>query len=108
VSVYVGPSQYPYGRMIMCHMVADTLGELHEMADRIGVQRRWFQDTRHPHYDVSKSKRELAVMLGAYETTDVGCVVVALSCRGRDIAERMASLMEATPLDDDRLREDGA
>ena len=50
----------------MCHMVGDTLEELHEMADAIGVQRRWFQNRRNfPHYDICKSKRERAVARGA-------------------------------------------
>lgn len=55
----------------MCHMVADTLPELHEMADRIGVARRWFQGPPHhdPHYDISLSKRTLAVRYGAREVT---------------------------------------
>jgi hypothetical protein len=54
--------------MMMCHMIADDLNELHAMADRIGVQRRWFQShASHPHYDICKSKRELAVRFGAIE-----------------------------------------
>lgn len=57
-----------YGRMIMCHMVADTLDELHEMADTIGVKRRWFQcppKTKYPHYDISLGKKIIAVKNGA-------------------------------------------
>ncbi len=59
-----------YGRMLMCHMLADALEELHAMADKIGVARRWYQGppkTRTPHYDICKSKRALAVQLGAIE-----------------------------------------
>lgn len=41
MAVYVDPAQHPFGRMIMCHMWADTLDELLAMADRIGVQRKW-------------------------------------------------------------------
>ena len=51
-------------------MIADTAEELHAMADRIGVARRWFQDTSKasfPHYDIAKSKRALAVAAGAIE-----------------------------------------
>lgn len=70
MSVYVDESIYPYGRMMMCHMVADTPEELHEMADRIGVARRWFQDKpKYKHYDICKAKRALAVEFGAKEVT---------------------------------------
>lgn len=78
--VYVGPSLYRYGRMVMCHMVADSLDELHEMAERIGL-RKWFQDkARYPHYDVSKSKRAMAVYFGAIETDERRIIEVARRC----------------------------
>jgi hypothetical protein len=68
MSVYVDSSIYKFGRMVMCHMIADTPDELHAMADRIGVARKWFQkDASFPHYDIAKSKRELAVAAGAIE-----------------------------------------
>jgi hypothetical protein len=86
MSVYVGPSLYPFGRMIMCHMVADSLEELHAMADQIGIQRQWFQDTRHPHYDISKGKRQLAVLAGAQEIDERQGVEIALRCREWSIA----------------------
>ena len=65
MSVYVDDAFVPYGRMIMCHMIASTEKELHEMADKIGINRRWFQDKSIPHYDISKGKRELAIKHGA-------------------------------------------
>jgi hypothetical protein len=57
--------------MRMCHMIADTDDELHAMADRIGVQRRWFQKpgTHGRHYDIASTKRALAVRCGAREIT---------------------------------------
>jgi Protein of unknown function (DUF4031) len=64
--VYIDHYFEPLGRMHMSHMIADTLPELHEMADKIGVARKWFQDKAStPHYDVSKGKRELAIKFGA-------------------------------------------
>lgn len=65
MSVYVDNMMVRYGRMLMSHMVADTVDELHAMADRIGLDRKWFQDRRVPHYDVSKAYRERAISLGA-------------------------------------------
>lgn len=51
-----------------CHMYADTLGELHGMADLIGLKRSWFQDgPTLKHYDLVPSKRELAILYGAIE-----------------------------------------
>lgn len=72
MSVYVDKAANGYGRMVMCHLVADTPAELHAMADRIGVARRWFQDPKTmnvstPHYDICKSKRALAIEAGAIE-----------------------------------------
>lgn len=65
--VYVDRANIPFGNMIMYHMLADTLDELHEMADKIGVRRRWFQNRNIPHYDICKSKRVLAIQFGAIE-----------------------------------------
>lgn len=70
--VYVDDMRAPFGRMVMCHMLADTDDELHAMADRIGVARRWWQSpqkTSGSHYDIALSKRALAVRLGAVEIT---------------------------------------
>lgn len=66
VTVYVDNMRAAYGRMVMCHMIADTESELHAMADRIGVARRWYQSD---HYDICLAKRALAVKHGAHEVT---------------------------------------
>jgi Protein of unknown function (DUF4031) len=72
VTVYVDDMFRParVGRVngVWCHMSADTLDELHEMAALIGMRREWFQPGRHPHYDVTKSRRAAAVAAGAVET----------------------------------------
>lgn len=59
----------PYRGMVMCHMLADTTDELLAMADQIGVQRRWLQNpgTWREHFDISQSKRRLAIRAGAVE-----------------------------------------
>lgn len=68
MTVYVDKARHPFGRMIMCHMIADTLSELHAMADRIGVARRWCQlSGSFPHYDISLEKRAAALRCGAVE-----------------------------------------
>jgi hypothetical protein len=70
VSVYVDRVAIGYGRMIMCHMIADTPEELHVMADRIGIARKWFQAPPKAsfwHYDIAKGKRDLAITAGAVD-----------------------------------------
>ena len=53
-----------------CHMYADDVDELHAMAARIGMKRAWFQEhDRLPHYDLTPSRRALAVANGAVEQT---------------------------------------
>lgn len=71
MTTYVDDMRAPFGRMKMCHMIADTSEELHAMADRIGVARKWCQHANTPreHYDIALSKRALAVKSGAVEIT---------------------------------------
>lgn len=54
-----------------CHMVADTSEELETMAVAIGLKLEWIQVSSSGiiHYDLRKSKRILAVKLGAIECT---------------------------------------
>lgn len=37
------PTKIPCFRLGSCHMMADTLDELHAMAVKIGLKRAWFQ-----------------------------------------------------------------
>lgn len=68
--VYIDGMNAKYGRMKMCHMIADTLEELHAMADTIGVQRKWFQNkASFPHYDICLTKRASALRNGALTIT---------------------------------------
>lgn len=56
-------------RGVWCHMTADTREELDAMADRIGMKRSWIQypGRWNEHYDVTLTKRKLAVAAGAIE-----------------------------------------
>lgn len=67
MTVYVDSERNQYRNMIMSHMVADTVDELHAMAQRLALKRSWFQTSRNgmPHYDICQSKREQAIKLGA-------------------------------------------
>lgn len=71
MTVYVDESIWPYRGTKYCHMMVgkdDDLQELHDFAASIGLKRAWFQDRpTHPHYDLSPTKRALAVRNGATE-----------------------------------------
>jgi len=70
MTVYVDNARHPFRGYVMCHMTADSLIELHSMADKIGMKRRWFQappKASHPHYDIPLERREMALALGAQE-----------------------------------------
>lgn len=112
MACYVDPAQHPFGRMLMCHLWADTLDELLAMVDRIGVDRKWIQG--HPtlsfgkhrnaswvHFDIAKGKRALAVQAGAIETDKFGPLEFEASRRGDEhrldlIAHTRAVLAEET------------
>lgn len=51
-----------------CHLSADTIPELHQFAERLGLKPAYFQNLPGlPHYDLTKTKRRLAIKLGAVE-----------------------------------------
>jgi hypothetical protein len=69
MAVYVDDMNAPFGRMLMCHLIADTTKELLAMVDKIGVQRKWIQDagTAREHFDIALSKKKIALENGAIE-----------------------------------------
>jgi len=77
-----------------CHMTADTIDELHQMAARLGLKRSWFQAHKtNPalhHYDLTASKRALAVRYGAKELTfrEAGERLLAVSQRMKEEREQ--------------------
>jgi len=75
MTVYVDDVRHQFRTMIMCHMWADSLDELLEMADCIGVQRKWLQQPPKAswvHFDISSSKKRLAIEAGAVLTDKFG------------------------------------
>jgi hypothetical protein len=83
MTVYVDNAKIPATvgrfRSRWSHLTADDQEELHVFAERIGLKRAWFQTCKigrkycppetcpHWHYDVTESKRELAIRAGAVE-----------------------------------------
>lgn len=93
--VYVDYARNPFGRMLMCHMVADSIDELMEMADRIGLARRHFQAGSSPHFDLSQSYRKKAVSCGAVEVGRRELV---------DVIKRYRKTLDDNPIEQDLLK----
>lgn len=101
MSVYVGVPMWDFGRMVMCHMVADTEEELDAMAEAIGMRRSWKQENprgRKPgtvgalvHYDVAKGKRAQAIKLGAIPLDTLEAEAAVLERLADEEAERHAA-----------------
>ena len=74
MAVYVDTMRASYGRLVMCHMIADSDAELRAMADTIGVKQRWHQGD---HFDICLAKRQLALAAGALPITLRQCAAMA-------------------------------
>ncbi len=66
MAVYVDNARIEWRGRRWCHLVADSLEELHLFARAIGLKKGWFQsDASLPHYDVTVEKRIIALSRGA-------------------------------------------
>lgn len=99
MTVYVDDMRARFARYVMCHMIADTEAELHAMADRIGVARKWYQGD---HYDICLSKRASAVANGA---TEITWREAGLMCANRRATGLLGTPDEALGAWQRRLRE---
>lgn len=83
MAVYVDDMRAPYGRMIMCHMIADTTEELLAMAIRIQVAAHHIQykGTWKEHFDICLSKKALAIKLGAVAVTQREAAKITMARR---------------------------
>jgi hypothetical protein len=62
-----------------CHLMGDSLVELHLFAVKIGLKSQWFQGD---HYDLTPARRRVAVAMGAIETTSRHLVEIRRRLRG--------------------------
>ncbi len=104
MSVYVDDmhltSMGKYGRMRMCHMVADSVEELHAMADKIMVARQRYQGppkSVNPHYDICMKMRDRAITYGAIQITMRQAIHVINRMQRKAIDDYMASQTVISP-----------
>jgi len=75
--IYVDNARIKWIGKEWCHLVADTLDELHDFAKLLGLKRSWYQQSAsYPHYDVTVSIRQKAIQLGA----NPGCRKKIIQC----------------------------
>jgi hypothetical protein len=66
MAIYVDNERIRWRGKLWCHLVGDSLDELHAFAGSLGLKRAWFQsNASYPHYDVTTGVRERALQMGA-------------------------------------------
>jgi hypothetical protein len=82
MAVYVDSPVWEWRGRKWCHLLADSLAELHAFAGQLGLRRSWFQTkARFPHYDITENVREKALLLGAIEASNRTIVTKAIALR---------------------------
>lgn len=67
MSVYVDKAIWKFRGQLYCHMVADSLDELHVFAKQMVIAKSWFHKppkASYPHYDVISAKRDFIIDFG--------------------------------------------
>lgn len=93
VSRYVDQPNYPFGRMMMCHLWANSFDELLAMVDRIPtLSFGKHRDASWVYFDIAKGMRARALATGAIETGRYGARYCDARRRGR--TEMVAAIEE--------------
>jgi len=84
MAVYVDNELIPWRGQLWCHLVADTPDELHRFARKLGLKLSWFQvDSVYPHYDVTTTLREKALLNGAIDSDRAMIIACAKRLKSR-------------------------
>lgn len=84
MSVYVDNVRVKWRGRLWCHLVADSVEELHEFAKQLGLRREWFQHAAsYPHYDVTIETRQIALRMGAIEGSRVDIITCARTLKAQ-------------------------
>ena len=105
MAVYVDDSRLAWRGKSWCHLVADSINELHAFAEQLGLKREWFQDrTMYPHYDVTLKVKARALALGAYAGDKRTIITCAKRLKVELIASGHRDLLEVRSLPADSWR----
>lgn len=101
MTVYVDNEQIEWRGRQWCHLVADTLHELHAFALSLGFKREWFQATAsYPHYDVTMPVREQALGMGAVSASKAQMLASARLLKAESTAAKTATATRCEGGDD--------
>lgn len=93
MAVYVDNVRIAWQGKRWCHLVADSLEELHDFARCLGLKRRWFQhQASYPHYDVTVAVREKALAMGAIDGDRLAIVTCARVLKAQFLREKAAAV----------------
>lgn len=101
MAVYVDNVNIKWREREWCHLVADSLEELHLFADSLGLKRAWFQkNASYPHYDITSITRKKAIYLGA----QMGDRQKIISCAKKMKAQLEKEINEITRLTNQQFK----
>jgi hypothetical protein len=99
MTVYIDDVGHRFKHMIMCHMWADTLDELLQMAEAVGIAAKWLQGPPKSswlHFDIPVDLKPEVINRGARLTDRFGPVEHLARLRGDD--ECLATIARARSL----------
>ena len=68
MAIYVDRSSVSFKGRKWCHLMADTLEELHAFAQQMNIDARLFhRDASYPHYDITLEMRSMVIAHGAVD-----------------------------------------
>jgi len=88
MAVYVDNMQISWRGKLWCHLVADSLDELHEFAAMLDLPRSWFhRRASHPHYDVTTDVRLKTIREGAQVVSGRHVLEVAKTLSRKEVGK---------------------
>lgn len=92
MAVYVDNARVKWRGRLWCHLLADSIEELHEFAKKLGLRRNWFQHAAsYPHYDVTLEIRQIALSMGAIEGSRTEIITCARTLKTELLLHKQVS-----------------